>query len=213
MRMGTVRVGASDAAAGNGDGDGEATGEGDTDGVETADVAADGAVDPGPTDGVADAINALPVEGDRLGPLDIGAWLGVTIGPCATVTPPRQPATNRTVAAAVTVVARPPRRRRRGWRSTEMAAFARSFTGVLPGRWLVPIFQPILWRRRCRHRSRLSAPTQRGPRPVRPALPRANGLRPSPGAGRRTVPRLAVAGVGTAWSGLLGRACQVSLAT
>lgn len=94
----------------------------------------------------------------------------------------------------------------------EMAAVARSLTGALPGRWLVPIFQPMLWRRRCRHRSRLSAPTQRGPRPVRPALPRANGRRPSPGAGRRTVPRLAVAGVGTAWSGLLGRACQVSRA-
>ncbi len=111
--MGTVRVGASDAAAGDGDGDGDgvATGEGETHGVG----AADGAVDPGPTDGVADAITALAVESDWLGPLDIAAGLGVTIGPGATVTPPRQPATNRTVAAAVT---RPARGRRGGWRST-----------------------------------------------------------------------------------------------
>lgn len=117
--MGTVRVGVRDAAAGNVAG--EATGEGDTHGVGTADVAADGAVDPSPTDGVADASNTLPVEGDWLGPLDVGAWLGVTIGPCATVTPPRQPATDRTVAAAITAVARPPRWRRGGWRTTFMS--------------------------------------------------------------------------------------------
>ena len=120
MRTGTVRVGASDAAVG----DGEATGEGETHGVG----AADGAVDPGPTDGVADAITALAVEGEWLGPLDIAAGLGVTIGPLATVTPPRQPATNRTVAAAV------------------KAAAARCLTRFLAGRWP----SAILWRRRCR---------------------------------------------------------------
>ena len=115
--MGTVRVGASDAAAGDGDGDGdgEATGEGETHGVGAADGAVDGAVDPGPTDGVAEAITALAVEGAWLRPLDIAAGLGVTIGPGATVLPPRQPATNRTVAAAL---ARPARGRRGGWRST-----------------------------------------------------------------------------------------------
>ena len=117
MRMGTVRVGVRDAVVGDGDGDGdgEATDEGETRGVGAADGAADGAVGPGPTDGVADAISALPVEGAWRGPLDIAAGVGVTIGPSATVPPPRQPATKRTVAAAV---ARPARRRRAGRRST-----------------------------------------------------------------------------------------------
>lgn len=113
MRMGTVRVGVRTAVVG--DGDGEATDEGETRGVGAADGAADGAVGPGPTDGVADAISALPVEGAWRGPLDIAAGVGVTIGPSATVPPPRQPATKRTVAAAV---ARPARRRRAGRRST-----------------------------------------------------------------------------------------------
>ena len=156
MRMGTVRVGASDAAAGDGDGDGDgvATGEGETHGVGAADGAVDGAVDPGPTDGMADAITALAVEGDWLGPLDIAAGLGVTIGPLAIVTPPWQPATNRTVAATVTAVARPPRRRRGGWRSTEVAAVARSLTRALPGRWLVSIARgPVAAGRRPRHPS------------------------------------------------------------
>ena len=115
MRMGTVRVGVRDAVVGAGDGDGEATDEGETRGVGAADGAADGAVGPGPTDGVADAISALPVEGAWRRPLDIAAGVGVTIGPSATVPPPRQPATKRTVAAAA---ARPARRRRAGRRST-----------------------------------------------------------------------------------------------
>ncbi len=119
MRIGTVKVGASDA--GVGDGHGEATGEGETHGVGAADVAVDDAVDPSPADGVVDAISALPVEGDWFGPRDIVAGLGVMIGPCATVTPPRQPATNRTVEAAVTAVARPPRWRRGGWRTIFMS--------------------------------------------------------------------------------------------
>ena len=52
MRIGTVRVGASDAAVG----DGEATGKGETRGVGAADGTAGGAADTRPTDGVTDAI-------------------------------------------------------------------------------------------------------------------------------------------------------------